>query len=60
LVQQVYEAIGLPVQYASADEPTLRGQEWLAQQWETARLKHGRQGAIVVAGGQACLAAPPV
>ena len=48
LVQQVCEAIGMPVQYASADEPTLRGQEWLAQQWETARLKHGSQGAILV------------
>ena len=48
LVQQVCEAIGLPVQYASADEPTLRGQEWLAQQWETARLKHGSRGSILV------------
>jgi len=29
---------GLPTHYASADEPTLRGREWLAQQWDAARL----------------------
>lgn len=29
LVQQVCEASGLPVQFASADEPTLRGPEWI-------------------------------
>jgi predicted AAA+ superfamily ATPase len=38
LVQQVVEASGRPVQFASADEPTLRGPEWVAQQWEAARL----------------------
>ncbi|MCX8086871.1 MAG: ATP-binding protein [Rhodocyclaceae bacterium] len=38
LVQQVVEGLGVPVRYASADEPTLRGAEWLAQQWEAARL----------------------
>jgi predicted AAA+ superfamily ATPase len=48
LVQQVCEGIGLPVQFASADEPTLRGQEWIAQQWEVARLKRESQGAILV------------
>lgn len=35
LVQQVIEASGLPVQFASADEPTLRGAEWIAQQLKT-------------------------
>ena len=48
LVQQVCEAIGLPVQFSSADEPTLRGPEWIAQQWEIARLKRGSEGAILV------------
>lgn len=38
LVQQVTEPLELPVRYASADEPTLRGPEWIAQQWEAARL----------------------
>jgi len=48
LVQQVCEAIGLPVQFSSADEPTLRGPQWIAQQWEIARLKRGSEGAILV------------
>lgn len=48
LVQQVCDSIGLPVQFASADEPTLRGQEWIAQQWEIARLKLNEHGGILV------------
>lgn len=48
LVQQVCERAGLPAQLSSADEPTLRGQEWIAQQWEIARLKREGQGAILV------------
>lgn len=31
-MQQVTGAINLPVRYASADEPTLRGGAWIAQQ----------------------------
>lgn len=38
LVQQVVEQAKMPVQFASADEPTLRGSEWIAQQWKAARL----------------------
>jgi predicted AAA+ superfamily ATPase len=48
LVQQVCEDVGLPVQFSSADEPTLRGQEWIAQQWEVARMKQADNGAILV------------
>jgi predicted AAA+ superfamily ATPase len=48
LVQQVVEAGGMPVQFASADEPTLRGAEWIAQQWEAARLMAGTRGAVLV------------
>jgi predicted AAA+ superfamily ATPase len=48
LVQQVVEASGLPVQFASADEPTLRGAEWIAQQWEAARLMAEASGAVLV------------
>ena len=39
------------MRYASADEPTLRGPEWIEQQWEAARLarRRGRQaGAVLV------------
>ncbi|WP_200348807.1 ATP-binding protein [Halochromatium glycolicum] len=44
LVQQLAEDVGPGVRYASADEPTLRGAEWIAQQWEAARLEGGDAG----------------
>jgi len=51
LVRHVAAASGIAVHYASADEPTLRGGEWIAQQWEAARhlaREAGRAGAILV------------
>src|SRR5579863_2361897 len=48
LVQQVTEDLTVPVRFASADEPTLRGADWIAQQWEAARLSGGHAGAILV------------
>lgn len=51
LVRQVAEASGHPIRYASADEPTLRGGEWIEQQWTAARLAArdaGRAGAVLV------------
>lgn len=51
LVQQVTEKSGLPLRFASADEPTLRGPDWMAQQWEAARLtagEAGQSGAVLV------------
>jgi len=51
LVRQVAEASGHPIRYASADEPTLRGDEWIEQQWTAARLAArdaGRAGAVLV------------
>lgn len=51
LVRQVAETSGLVVRYASADEPTLRGGEWIAQQWEAARLatrEAARPGVLLV------------
>lgn len=49
LVQQVTDALALPVRQASADEPTLRGADWIAQQWEAARLSiAGAEGAVLV------------
>lgn len=44
LVQQLADEIGPGVRYASADEPTLRGAEWIAQQWEAARLETKQAG----------------
>jgi len=51
LVRQVAEGSGLILHYASADEPTLRGREWVTQQWEAARLAAagaGRRGAVLI------------
>lgn len=51
LVTQVAERSGLPHRFASADELTLRGPEWIAQQWDAARLladDAGREGALLV------------
>ena len=51
LVTQAAERSGLPHRFASADEPTLRGPEWIAQQWDAARLladDAGREGALLV------------
>ena len=51
LVQQVAADSGLAHRYASADEPTLRGGEWMEQQWDAARLAArdaGRDGALLV------------
>lgn len=48
LVQQVTEDLTVPVRFASADEPTMRGADWIAQQWEAARLSGGHAGAILV------------
>jgi len=49
LVQQAIETLPLPVRQASADEPGLRGTDWIAQQWEAARLAiEGKAGAVLV------------
>jgi uncharacterized protein len=51
LVQQVVEAAGLPARFASADEPTLRGPEWIEQQWQAARRDAAdadKAGAVLV------------
>ena len=48
LVGQVAEQAGLPSRYASADEPTLRGPEWIEAQWDAARLLVGKRGALLV------------
>jgi predicted AAA+ superfamily ATPase len=37
LVRQVAAEIRRPVHFASADDPLLRGPEWLGHQWQTAR-----------------------
>lgn len=48
LVQQVAEVLDRPVRHASADEPMLRGAEWIAQQWEAARRSTSPAGSVLV------------
>ena len=49
VAQQATQHLSLPVRHASADEPTLRGPEWIAQQWEAARLSIADStGAVLV------------
>src|SRR5688500_2939774 len=48
LVLQVTAELNVPVRYASADEPTLRGPEWVAQQWDAARLEAGGGDGVLV------------
>lgn len=48
LVAQAVEGLPLPVRYTSADEPALRGPEWIATQWEAARLEAGHAGGVLV------------
>ena len=50
LVRQVLVTLDTPSSYVSADEPTLRGSDWVAQQWDAARLvarSAGRRGAVL-------------
>lgn len=51
MVTQVAESIGLRCSFASADVPTLRGVQWIEQQWEAARLlesESGGEGAVLI------------
>jgi predicted AAA+ superfamily ATPase len=51
LVRQVIDDHHLRARFASADEPTLRGRDWIEQQWEAARveaLESGKSGSILV------------
>ena len=48
LARQVLARVDIPVRFASADEPTLRGAAWIAQQWDAARLDARGGRAILV------------
>jgi uncharacterized protein len=51
LVRQVIESHSLRARFASADEPALRGSNWIEQQWEAARIEaaeSGKSGSILV------------
>jgi len=47
--QAIGELVDVPVRYISADEPILRGANWIDQQWAIARLEAGdKKGAVLV------------
>lgn len=51
LVNQVAAKTGLPSRYASADEPTLQGPQWIDEQWAAARIhanETGQRGALLI------------
>ncbi|MFZ3062688.1 MAG: ATP-binding protein [Actinomycetota bacterium] len=48
-IKQVLGEIKLPSHYASADQPTLRNEVWLEEQWERARLLAAEKRAVVLA-----------
>ena len=48
LVTQAIDDLPVPVRFVSADEPALRGPEWIAAQWEAARLDAALEGAVLV------------
>lgn len=48
LVRQVAGDLERPVRFVSADEPTLRGRGWIAEQWEAARLEAGTGPGLLV------------
>jgi uncharacterized protein len=48
LARQVTTDLDRPVHFASADDPLLRGPEWLGRQWQTGRDAVGPKGAVLV------------
>lgn len=48
VARQVMEKLDLPSHYASADEPALKGPEWLSQQWEIGRLMARNGHALLI------------
>ncbi len=48
LARQLIDELNIPTHYASADEPMLKSDSWLEQQWETARFKIKDSEALLV------------
>ena len=48
LARQVMASVTAISHYASADEPALKGREWISQQWELGRLNARRGEALLV------------
>lgn len=48
LARQLMEDSVISCHYASADEPALKDREWIAQQWDLARIKTGVGKAVLI------------
>ena len=52
LIKQIIESLDIPMHYASADQPTLKNNIWIEQQWEIGRLNaikaKNNKGALLV------------
>ena len=53
LAQQVLKSLDWPGHYATADEPALKGPDWIEQQWEVVRIRlkrdaKTRQGLLIL------------
>jgi uncharacterized protein len=48
LVRHVAEELNVPVRFGSADEPTLRGPQWIDQLWNAARLETAEGPSVLV------------
>ena len=53
LAQQMMKALDWPGHYATADEPSLKGPDWIEQQWEVVRTRlksdaETRQGLLIL------------
>jgi len=48
LARQLMEDTEVSCHYASADEPALKGREWIAQQWDFARIKNGTDKTVLI------------
>jgi len=48
LARQLMEDSKVSCRYASADEPALKGREWITQQWDLARIKTGSGKAVFI------------
>jgi uncharacterized protein len=44
MARKLLEAPGISGQYATADEPLVKGASWIEQQWQAGRLKAGKGG----------------
>ena len=48
LARQLIDTTEVQCHYASADEPALKGREWILQQWDLARIKARKEKSVLI------------